>query len=228
MRAPHEFWQNLEPPGSFATDGPCVDFFPATLPDGHQLLLPLRVLPGDGKRGVAGLICNQASFEVFDALAQALFELVAPFKPDVIVGVPTLGLSLADRIARLLGHHRMVALGTSPKFWYREELSELLASVTTPERRKRLYVDHRLLPLLLDRRVVVVDDVISSGQSMTAALSLMRKVDVLPVAAAVVMEQGQRWRDALAVVDPNWPDLVRGVFRSPLLRPEGPGWIAVS
>jgi len=149
-------------------------------------------------------------------------------KPDVVVGVPTLGLSLADRVARLLGHHRMVALGTSPKFWYREELSELLASVTTPERRKRLYVDPRMLPLLLDRQVVLVDDVISSGQSMTAALSLMRKVDVLPVAAAVVMEQGQRWRDALAVVDPSWPDLVRGVFRSTLLRPEGPGWTAVS
>jgi len=78
MRAPHEFWQNLEPPRSFATEGPYVDFFPATLPDGRQLLLPLRVPPGDGKRGVAALICNQASFEVFDALAQALFELVAP------------------------------------------------------------------------------------------------------------------------------------------------------
>jgi len=51
--APHDFWQEIFAPGSFAA-GPGIvhrDFYPATLPDGRQILLPIRVLPGDGSAG---------------------------------------------------------------------------------------------------------------------------------------------------------------------------------
>jgi len=221
----HDFWQSIEAAGSYPTNGPFTDFYPATLPDGRQLLLPLRILPGDGTRGVAGLICNQASFAVLDALIEALTAIVAPFEPDLIVGVPTLGLPLAEGVARRLGHSRTVPLSTSRKFWYREELSELLASITTPERRKSLYIDPRMLPVLEGaKRIVVIDDVISSGQSTTATLRLLSKAGIAPLAVGVVMEQGQTWRAALAEHDPVWPDLVRGVFKTPLLRRRDDGW----
>ena len=51
---------------------------------------------------MASLIVNQASFAVEDALAGALVDQLAPFSPDVIIGVPTLGLPLANNVARLL------------------------------------------------------------------------------------------------------------------------------
>ena len=78
--APHQFWQSIEPAGTHlaaARDG-WVDGYPATLPDGRQLLLPIRVLPGDGTTAVASLIINQASFAVEDALAAAMAELLLP------------------------------------------------------------------------------------------------------------------------------------------------------
>lgn len=221
----HDFWQSIEPAGTHSTDGPFSDSYPATLPDGRQLLLPLRILPGDGTRGVAGLICNQASFAVLDVLIEALTAIVAPLDPDLIVGVPTLGLPVAEGVARRLGHSRIVPLSTSRKFWYREDLSVALASVTTPERRKSLYIDPRMLPLLeAAKRVVIIDDVISSGQSTTATLSLLRKAGIAPLAIGVLMEQGQTWRTMLADADPAWPDLVRGVFKTPLLRRRDDGW----
>jgi adenine/guanine phosphoribosyltransferase-like PRPP-binding protein len=223
---PHDYWQWLEPAGSAETTGPFTTFFPATLPDGRVLRLPIRVLPGDGDAAVASLIANQASFLVLDALAEAMTNLVASAAPDVIVGVPTLGLPLAEGVARRLGHERLVALSTSRKFWYEEAFSEPISSITSPTHAKRLFLDPRLLPLLSGKRVAVIDDVVSSGRSLVATLRLLRRAEVEPVAVAVAMLQGGRWREALADADAGWPALVRGVIASPLLEKSGDGWVA--
>lgn len=196
---PHQFWQTIDVPGTHApTEAGYSGSYPAAFPDGRQLLLPLRVLPGDGTEAVASLIVNQASFAVEDALASAMADLVAPLEPEVIVGVPTLGLPLANNLARRLGHARMVALGTSRKFWYRDDLSAPLSSITSPTHAKTVFLDPRSLPLLEGRRVVVVDDVISSGTSMAAVLRLLELAGIEPVAIAVAMLQGNRWQAVLA------------------------------
>lgn len=197
--APHEFWQDLFAPDDLPGDdkGGYLGHYPAALPDGRCIALPIRVLPGDGAQAVASLILNQASFGVADALADALAAQVARFAPEVIVGVPTLGLGLAEALARRLGHGRMVALGTSAKFWYDEALSEPLRSITTPDQAKRIYVDPRMVPLLAGRRVVVVDDVASTGSTLRAVLAVLARAGVVPVAAGFAMAQGHGWADAL-------------------------------
>ncbi len=132
--APHEFWQVVYPAGTF-DPAPTTGFrhlYPAALPDGRQIALPVRVLPGDGDQAVASLIVNQASFAVEDALAEAMAAHARAYDPEVVIGVPTLGLPLANGVARRLGHERMVALGTSRKFWYSEDLSEPMTSITSP------------------------------------------------------------------------------------------------
>lgn len=219
---PHEFWQDVFPAKSFETGGGYRDFFPATLEDGRQILLPIRQL-SDGKHALASLIVNQASFSVEEALATELAARLAPFEPDVIAGLPTLGLTLAAAVARKLGHSRYVPLGTSRKFWYVDDLSVPLSSITTPDQKKRLYVDPRMLPLLTDKRVVLVDDVISSGTSIVAGLTLMQTCGVEPVAIGAAMLQTERWRQLLSDLAPHWPDRVVGVFRTPLLTKEEDG-----
>lgn len=220
---PHQFWQTIEPAGTFdpaPADG-FAEGFPACLPDGSQLLLPIRILPGDGSAAVASLIINQASFAVEDGLAEAMAELARPYAPDVIVGVPTLGLPLANNVARRLGHARMVALGTSRKFWYRDELSAPMSSITSPGQQKIIFLDPRLLPLLEGRRVAVVDDVISSGTSMAAVLTLLEGVGIEPVVIAAAMLQGGKWRAGLA----RWEDRIVAPLASPRLgRTEGGRW----
>jgi adenine/guanine phosphoribosyltransferase-like PRPP-binding protein len=196
---PHQFWQTIDPAGmhdTAPTEG-FIDSYAAALPDRRQLLLPIRVLPGDGTRAVASLILNQASFAVEDAISAALAELLAPHEPDVIIGVPTLGLPLANNVARRLGHARMVALGTSRKFWYRDDLSAPMSSITSPTQKKVIYLDPRSLPLLEGRRVAVVDDVISSGASMAAVLQLLESAGISPIVIGAAMLQGSRWQDKL-------------------------------
>jgi len=167
----------------------------------HRLLLPLRQL-ADGRR-LASLILNQASFAVLDALADRVAEGVAAHAPDLVVAVPTLGLPLAEGVARRLGHPRLVPLGTSRKFWYDEALSVPLASITTQGPGRRLYVDPRMLPLLHGRRVAVIDDVISTGASMAAVLELLGRTGARVAVIGAAMLQGEAARgrfDPLPVV----------------------------
>ena len=186
---------------------------------GQQILLPIRVLP-EGDRAVVSLILNQASFRVLDLIADVLAERLAPLAPDVVVAVPTLGLPLAEAVARRLGHSRLVPLGYSRKFWYDEALSLPLSSITTPGGGKRLYVDPPMLPLLKNRRVLVVDDVLSSGASMRTVLALLDRAGIRPMAVGAAMLQGERWVEAV-------PDRVIGAFATPILTRGCDGWQAM-
>jgi adenine/guanine phosphoribosyltransferase-like PRPP-binding protein len=210
---PHEFWQTIEPPHGDDAAGSRSGFYPAAFDDGRRLLLPIRPL-ADGEHALASLIVNQASFEVVDAIGADLAAKLLAFQPEIVVGLPTLGLTLASAVAQKLGHSRYVPLGTSRKFWYREELSVPLSSITTPEQAKRLYVDPRMLPLLFGRRVALVDDVISSGASISAALQLMGICEIEPVVLGAAMLQSDRWKQRL---DPKWGQRTIAVLRSPML-----------
>jgi adenine/guanine phosphoribosyltransferase-like PRPP-binding protein len=225
---PHDFWQDVHPPGTFdcEPEGGHREFFPAEFEDGRQLRLPIREL-ADGEYALASLIINQAGFAVEEALCASLAEMVRCFEPEVVVGLPTLGLPLASGTARKLGFSRYVPLGTSRKFWYREELSVPMTSITSPGQTKRLYLDPRMLPLIQNRRVLLVDDVISSGRSIVAALELLGSCGVRPVAIGAAMLQTDSWLVPLARLDPRWPDRVVGVLRTPrLVRNGAGGWVA--
>lgn len=224
-RIPHTFWQGLDASDTHETSpGTCfTQGYPAVLPDGRQLFLPIRDLPDGSGRAVASLIVNQASFAVEDALADVMSEQWRHDSPDVVVGVPTLGLGLANAVARRLGHSRMVPLGTSRKFWYTDDLSHPIRSITSPDKGKVIYLDPRMLPLLEGRKVLLIDDVVSTGSSISAVLQLLGKAGVEPTGIAVAMIQGDRWRSVLPK-----PDIVRGAIFSPILQKTADGYVVPS
>ncbi|MBB5577497.1 MULTISPECIES: phosphoribosyltransferase [Rhizobium] len=219
---PHDFWQEIHPPQSFDASGEFRDFYVAELPDRRQMRLPIRVL-ADGDHALASLIINQASFSVQEALAEALAARIAIHDVDVVAGLPTLGLTLASAVARALGHQRYVPLGTSRKFWYREDLSVSLSSITTPNQEKRLYIDPRMLPLLQGKRVGLIDDVISSGASIVSGLELLAACGIEPVVIGVAMLQSERWRERVDATGMPWNGRIVGVFSTPILERSGNG-----
>jgi adenine/guanine phosphoribosyltransferase-like PRPP-binding protein len=209
-----DFWQHFGP--AEPAQGPFRERYPAALPDGRALVLPLRDF---GDFAVAGLIANQASFPVVRQLAFWMTQLAQPFGAEVVVGLPSLGQVFAPLVAEALGHANWVAPGWSRKRWYEEALSVPMRSITSPVER-RLWLDPRLLSRLAGQRVLLVDDVISTGASALAGLALLRAAGVTPVAVLVAMAQGDRWRA-------EWPSDIplRAVFATPIFRPSAEGWL---
>jgi adenine/guanine phosphoribosyltransferase-like PRPP-binding protein len=234
MQPPDDFiqpttgrWQTLRPAAESADlPGPPYRYtYPARLPDGRTLDLPLRRSPAHPERAVASFIANHASFAVVDALAVMMADLARDLQPEVIVGLPTLGLVFAPLVARLLGFENYVPLGYSRKYWYDERLSIPVRSITTPGGAKSLYIDPNIVARLQGRRAVVVDDAISTGQTIAAALTLLGAAGATPAAVVVAMVQGDLWRAHLAASAPGWGGEVRGVFTSPRLRRAPDGWV---
>ena len=196
--------------------------YPAVLPDGRVLMLPIRALASTPTHAVASLLIDQASFEVAETLAQMLARRLVDLQPELVIGLPTLGLGFAAAVARHLGHSRFVPMGTSRKFWYDDALSAQVHSITSPGVVKRVYLDPHLLPLVRGRRVVIVDDAISSGSTALAPWQLIESLGAEVLAYGVAMRQGTRWQEVLGQ---GRAGRVVGVFDSPLLQLAEGGWI---
>lgn len=208
-----EFWQGFDAIGAA---GPFTDRYPAPMPDGSHLVLPLRDY---GEIAVAGFIANQAAIAVARRIGGWMADVAHDLGAEVVVGMPTLGQVFAADVAEGLGHTNWVAPGWSRKRWYEEALSVPASSSTAPTER-RLWLDPRLLPRLAGRRALLVDDVISTGSSALAGVALLERAGVRPVALLVAMAQGNRWRG-------TWPaDIpVRAAFATPIFTRVPGGWL---
>lgn len=216
------YWQRIvDADEAGPVDGPWQYGYPARLPDGRVLMLPIRALDSEPTHAVASLICNQASLDVVETLGRMLAERLAPLAPEVVIGIPTLGLTFAPVVARHLGHSRYVPMGYSRKFWYDEALSGAVQSITTPTAGKRVYLDPNLLPLVRGKRVVLVDDAVSSGSTLGAPWTLIESLGAQVLACGVAMRQGRRWVQTLG---PERAARLVGVFDSPLLQAVDGGW----
>jgi len=220
------YWQELpaEVPERYTSVPPYRYGYPVRLPTGRFLVLPLRRLHDPG-HAVASLIANQASLTVVEALARSMAELASGFAAELVVGLPTLGLAFASLIAGRLGQPRYIPLGYSRKLWYDDSLAEPVSSITTPDGGKHLRLDPNLLPLVAGRRVVLVDDAISSGATAVSAVRLLRRAGAEIAGMVVAMKQTRRWQVPLGKLE--IPLEVRSVFGCPqFILGEG-GWLPV-
>ena len=210
-----EYWQNFAP---LPEPLPEVwqDSYAAPMRDGNALLLPLRDY---GATAIAGLIVNQAAFSVVDTLVEWMAADVRHLGADIVVGLPTLGHTLGAGVARALGHDNWVAPGTTRKLWYDEALSVATRSVTSPGEGRSMWLDPRLLRRLAGRRVLLVDDVISTGSSAQAGITLLARAGITPVGFAVAMSQGHEWRNSW---NPRLPLIA--AFETPIFERSRDGW----
>ncbi len=198
--------------------GPYEESCPVQLSDGNWVDLPFLPLPPDFNTAIAFLCSNQTSFELCDLLTTHMAELAKEFDPEVVIGMPTLGMVYGSRVAEKLGHTRYVPLGYSRKFWYEEELSVPVCSITSPTKPKTVYIDPRLLERMRGKRVILVDDVVSSGGSLHAQILLCEKLGINLVGIIVANKETDAWQDKLAEIDPKYATMVRAPMSYPLFR----------
>ncbi len=138
---------------------------------------------------------------------------LAPYDPEIVVSVATMGIPIAIEVTRALGLDDYVILHKTPKIHLADAIAEPVRSITTATS-QRLLFDRARLDAVVGRRVAVVDDVISTGGSTKAALNLMRRVGAEPVVVGAVVTEGAQWRSYLG----EDAALVRSLGAIPLFR----------
>jgi len=132
--------------------------------------------------------------------------------------VATMGIPLAIEASRALGLDDYVILHKTPKIHLGETWSEPVYSITT-DKPQRLRMDPARVAAVRGRRVAIVDDVISTGASLSSALRLVRRMDADPVVIGCLMTEGGGWKEVLS----EDAALVRSLGAMPLFRPDGDG-----
>ncbi len=142
----------------------------------QQLDLPL--VPVGDDLTIALLITVDHGVSFAATAGRELAAELVPFQPDIVVSVATMGIPLAIEVTRSLGLDDYVILHKTPKIHLGESFAEPVRSITTSTP-QTLRMDPNRVGAMRGRRVAVVDDIISTGASIVAALNLVRRVGAL-------------------------------------------------
>ena len=107
---------------------------------------------------------------------------------DVVVSAEAKGIPLCYEMARQ-GCREYVIARKSVKVYMRNCVSVEVNSITTANV-QRLYLGDTDAEFLKDKRVLIVDDVISTGESLAALEALMDKIGVNVVGKACILAEG--------------------------------------
>ena len=182
----------------------------------QELEIPLVPLAED--LTIALLISVDLGVAFAQRAGGELAAKLSPYEPEIVVSVATMGIPIAIEVTRALGFDDYVILHKTPKIHLGNTWAEPVRSITTGAN-QTLRLDPSRVDAVHGRRVAVVDDVVSTGASLRAALSLLRRAGAEPVVVGSFLIEGQEWRRALG------PDaeLVRSLGAIPLFRaaPDG-------
>ena len=160
----------------------------------QQLELPLMAVSDD--LAIALLISVDQGVHFAERAGQELAALLEPLGVEVIASVATMGIPIAIEVVRTLGIDDYLVFQKTPKIHLADALSEPVRSITTGGTQK-LLLDRNRVDVVTGRNVALIDDVISTGASVRAALALLRRAQANPVAVAVLATEGSAWRDTL-------------------------------
>ena len=125
--------------------------------------------------------------ELTTASAKALVER-AP-EHDVMITAESKGIPLICEMTRIAGEKRYILARKSPKLYMRNLFSCEVRSITT-DHVQTLYLDGGDAEFMRGKRVLVVDDVISTGESLRALEELVNKAGGIVVSRMAILAEG--------------------------------------
>ncbi|KRL93755.1 phosphoribosyltransferase family protein [Levilactobacillus hammesii] len=153
--------------------GPLTRHLPI-LPISEDLAIASFVLLGDA--------------ELTDYAAQALAKRL-PAEFDYFVTLESKGIPLAQELSRVTNHPQFVVLRKSMKDYMMAPLTIPVKAITTSAP-QQLVLDGADADRLVAKKVVIVDDVISSGGSLRAAKALIEKAGATVVGQMAILAEG--------------------------------------
>lgn len=129
--------------------------------------------------------------ELVDALADELAKQIKSFQFDILVCSQVKVVPLVHGVAKRLGHKRFVVCRKSVRPYMVNPVI-LKPLPHFPKHVKQLVVNGPDAEYLKGKRVILMDDVVSTGVTMRMMRKLMDKVGARVVQSAVVLKQGDK------------------------------------
>ena len=125
--------------------------------------------------------------ELTIACARDLLK-IAP-EHDVIITAESKGIPLVYEMARQNRENRYLIARKAPKLYMRNVFSTEVTSITTVNR-QMLFIDQNDADSMRGKRVLIVDDVISTGESLKAVEKLVSQAGGTVVGKMAILAEG--------------------------------------
>ena len=125
--------------------------------------------------------------ELTCACAKALLERAPAY--DYMITAEAKGIPLVYEMARQSGQNKYFLARKGPKLYMRDILDVSVRSITTAKE-QHLYLEGEDAAMMKGRRILVVDDVISTGESLTAIERLVEAAGGIVAGRMAILAEG--------------------------------------
>ncbi len=146
----------------------------------------LKFCPLNDKLSIAAFVMF-GDVELTEKCAAALLEKAPAF--DVMITAESKGIPLVYEMARQAGQNRWVLARKGVKLYMSDVLRHEVKSITTANAQV-LYLDGDDVKYMRGKRVLIVDDVISTGESLSALEGLVQDAGGIIVGKMAVLAEG--------------------------------------
>lgn len=151
---------------------------------GMERELPICAL--NDKLSIAGFVLL-GDYELTEACAKALNEKLPEY--DYMIAPEAKSIALINEMARLSGAKKHFVARKGLKAYMVDPISVTVNSITTAKQ-QTLYLDSKDAEMMKGKKIVIVDDVISTGESLKAVEELVAKAGGTVVCRAAVLAEG--------------------------------------
>lgn len=131
--------------------------------------------------------------ELTVACARDLLKIAPPH--DILITAEAKGIPLVHEMARQSGDGKYLIARKAAKLYMKDIFSVEVQSITT-SKKQTLFVDSEDARYMKGRRVVIVDDVISTGESLRAVEKLVKEAGGEVVGRMAILAEGDaKYRD---------------------------------
>lgn len=167
----------------------------------------LPICPLNAELSIAGFVIF-GDYELTEACARELLKK-APAH-DIIITAESKGIPLAHEMARQNGEKKHIVARKHEKLYMRNVFSVNVKSITT-DAVQTLCVDGEDAEYMRGKRVLIVDDVISTGESLRAVEQLVEHAGGVIAGRMAILAEGEAAdRDDILYLE-----------KLPLFRPDG-------
>lgn len=125
--------------------------------------------------------------EITTACAEELLEKAPEY--DYIITAEAKGIPLAHEMARIQGNQKYFVARKKPKLYMTGVFESTVNSITT-EGEQKLYLDTADAEIMKGKRILIVDDVVSLGQSLAAVEKLVNDAGGIVCGRMFILAEG--------------------------------------